>query len=245
MPHEMSRVAPRPPAGRLARLNVATALAFVLGGSLFALGAALAGTGAAGLRTVNVVYLVGGVFFSLGGYVSIRLVRCAEDDGTLRPAASAAVERPRSPGLTSAVVLFVGTLLFAVSLVAAFAAGAHPAAVQRLDLAARHPRLRLLPRLRPPRPASTSARGASPPRASPRLVGRGGQPGRFDPVLPRRARCVHPAPRPPSSSTSACQLGHLRRRRLLRGCGGVIQAFDTPHPGTSTTPDPTRPTPPH
>ena len=57
---------------------------------------------------MNVTYLVGGFFFSLGGWLSIL--------------ASAAGSRARS----SALVLFVGTLLFAVSLVAAFAAGFTP-----------------------------------------------------------------------------------------------------------------------
>jgi hypothetical protein len=75
---------------------------------------------AAGLVTVNLTYLVGGFFFSLGGYVSILLaVRSAEDRA----------EDPTSPpdlGRRSAVVLFVGTLLFAVSLVAAFASGLTP-----------------------------------------------------------------------------------------------------------------------
>jgi hypothetical protein len=80
---------------------------FTLGGSLFAAGAFLAQTGAE-LVIVNVTYLVGGFFFSLGGWLSIR--------------ASAAGSRARS----SALVLFVGTLLFAVSLVAAFVEGFTP-----------------------------------------------------------------------------------------------------------------------
>ena len=58
--------------------------------------------------TVNVTYLVGGVFFSLGGWFSILLA--PGHDRAWR----------------SAVVLFVGTLLFAVSLVAAFAQGLTP-----------------------------------------------------------------------------------------------------------------------
>ena len=62
---------------------------------------------------------------------------------------------------SSAVVLFVGTLLFAVSLVAAFAEGLTPAAVRQLDLAPRHPRLRLLPRVRAPGDAGRRARAGS------------------------------------------------------------------------------------
>ena len=57
---------------------------------------------------MNVTYLVGGFFFSLGGW-------------TVDPRHDA-----RSRARSSAVVLFVGTLLFAVSLVAAFAEGLTP-----------------------------------------------------------------------------------------------------------------------
>ena len=89
-------------------MNLVAAVSFFLGGSLFAVGAALAGIGTAPLVTVNVTYLVGGFFFSLGGWFSILLA----------PAHDRAWR--------SAVVLFVGTLLFAVSLVAAFAEGLTP-----------------------------------------------------------------------------------------------------------------------
>ena len=90
------------------RLNLLASVAFVLGGSLFALGAVFAQVGSQSLVTVNVTYLVGGFFFSLGGYASIMLAS------------------PGQLGRRSAVVLFVGTLLFAVSLVAAFAEGLTP-----------------------------------------------------------------------------------------------------------------------
>jgi hypothetical protein len=88
-------------------LNVAAAGSFVLGGGLFAWGAALAELGTAGTTTVNATYLVGGVFFSLGGYLSVMMA-----SGTL--------------ARRSAIVLFVGTLFFAVSLVGAFAQGLTP-----------------------------------------------------------------------------------------------------------------------
>ncbi|MFD7077896.1 hypothetical protein ACFV9G_27040 [Nocardioides sp. NPDC059952] len=110
---------------RSTRLNLGAAVAFVLGGSLFALGAALAQLDVVSLPVVNVTYLVGGCFFTLGGYVSILL---ADDD-----TATHTDERRRRWGLRqrrrswlSAFVLFVGTLFFAVSLVAAFAAGLTP-----------------------------------------------------------------------------------------------------------------------
>jgi hypothetical protein len=91
----------------MSRANLLAGASFTLGGSLFAAGAFLATTGAE-IVIVNVTYLVGGVFFSLGGWLSIR-----------------ASEVP-SLGRWSALVLFVGTLLFAVSLVAAFAEGFTP-----------------------------------------------------------------------------------------------------------------------
>lgn len=109
---------------RLREVNLVAAVAFVLGGSLFALGAAFAQLGVGTLTTVNVTYLVGGFFFSLGGYVSIVLVSTGAEAGAtgLRWWSY----RPHERGWLSAVVLFVGTLLFAVSLVAAFAEGLTP-----------------------------------------------------------------------------------------------------------------------
>ncbi len=91
----------------MVRDGVLAGVAFTLGGSLFSCGAAMAQAGAE-LVAVNLTYLVGGVFFSGGGWVSVL-------------AATA-----RSRAWRSAVVLFVGTLLFAVSLVAAFASGLTP-----------------------------------------------------------------------------------------------------------------------
>jgi hypothetical protein len=97
-------------ARRQRQLDVGAAVSFVLGGTLFALGAVLAQRGATSLPTVNVTYLVGGGFFSLGGYSSVVI---AGRDG-------------RGRGWRSAVILFVGTLFFGVSLVAAFAQGLTP-----------------------------------------------------------------------------------------------------------------------
>jgi hypothetical protein len=92
---------------RVSRDNALAGVCFALGGSLFSIGAVLAQTGA-DITTVNLTYLTGGGFFSLGGWTSIL--------ATTAP----------SRGRSSAVVLFVGTLLFAVSLVAAFAEGLTP-----------------------------------------------------------------------------------------------------------------------
>ncbi|MFE7226235.1 hypothetical protein ACFU7D_15700 [Nocardioides sp. NPDC057577] len=110
---------------RSTRLNLGAAVAFVLGGSLFALGAALAQLDVVSLPVVNVTYLVGGCFFTLGGYVSILLA----DDDTAPHTDERRRRwrlRQRRRSWLSAFVLFVGTLFFAVSLVAAFAAGLTP-----------------------------------------------------------------------------------------------------------------------
>jgi hypothetical protein len=113
----------------LGRLNLVAATAFVLGGSLFALGALFAQLDVGTLATVNTTYLVGGFFFSLGGYVSILLVVNAARDER-RPATDGSMQwwgyQPQRRDWQSAAVLFVGTLLFAVSLVAAFAQGLTP-----------------------------------------------------------------------------------------------------------------------
>jgi hypothetical protein len=113
----------------LGRLNLVAAVAFILGGSLFALGAACAQLEVGTLATVNIIYLVGGCCFSLGGYTSILLVISATRDGPLRDSAWPPCwwsYQPQQRDWVSAAVLFAGTLLFAVSLVAAFAAGLTP-----------------------------------------------------------------------------------------------------------------------
>ncbi len=113
-------------ARRLGRINLVAAVSFAIGGSLFALGAFLAQTGNDAARNIDLVYLVGGFFFSLGGYASVLQAGNAptdiDPDGALTSARWRWWEfRPHNLGWLSAAVLFLGTLLFAVSLVAAFA----------------------------------------------------------------------------------------------------------------------------
>ncbi len=113
---------------RLATINRVAAVAFILGGSLFALGAVFAQLGEVALLTVNITYLVGGFFFSLGGYASVLLAVNTPlgNSGTSRGPVLWWRYQPERRDWLSAVVLFVGTLLFAVSLVAAFAEGLTP-----------------------------------------------------------------------------------------------------------------------
>lgn len=111
-------------AQRLRRINAISATAFVLGGSLFALGAALSQGDVGGPRLSAAVYLAGGVFFTTGAYTALLQVanapRGADPDGLLRTAPWRwwSLE-PGRLDWSSAVTLFVGTLFFAVSLLSA------------------------------------------------------------------------------------------------------------------------------
>ncbi len=99
---------------RSSLINAVAATAFLIGGSLFALGAALAQAGVNPTACAT-IYLVGGAFFSTGGYTSVVQVRA----------------EPRLQR-ASAVVLFAGTLVFAINLVDSFIAELSPAAFDRL-----------------------------------------------------------------------------------------------------------------
>jgi hypothetical protein len=99
---------------RLERTNAVAATAFVIGGSLFCVGALLAQAHVGGPRLAGVVFLAGGVFFTTGGYTSILLVANG-DGGSWR---WWSIE-PGRLDWTSAFVLFVGTLYFGISLLAA------------------------------------------------------------------------------------------------------------------------------
>jgi hypothetical protein len=109
---------------RLRRINAVAASAFVVGGSLFCLGAVFAQAHVGGPRLAAAVFMAGGVFFTTGGYASVLQVanapRGADADGVVR----AAPWRwwSTEPGRLdwgSAVALFVGTLYFGASLLVA------------------------------------------------------------------------------------------------------------------------------
>jgi hypothetical protein len=115
-------------ARRLRRVNAVAATAFAIGGSLFALGAAIAQLRLAGTTTAASVYMAGGVFFSTGGFASLLQVvnspRGVGADGTLvgGPWRWWAYEPERLEWL-STLVLFVGTLVFAINLADSFISG--------------------------------------------------------------------------------------------------------------------------
>lgn len=119
---------------RSALLNAVAATAFLIGGSLFAIGAALAQSGVSPTACAS-VYLLGGVFFSTGGYASVlQVVNEPSDD----PGGGAETRWrwwSREPGRLqwlSAVVLFAGTLVFAINLIDSFIAELSPAVEDRL-----------------------------------------------------------------------------------------------------------------
>jgi hypothetical protein len=117
-------------------VNLLAAGCFIVGGSLFAIGAALAQGDVGGPLLPASVYLAGGVFFSSGGYASVLLainLPHRRRDG--RYAASPwrwwAFEPVRLDWL-SAAVLFLGTLVFAINLIDSFISELTPRQADRL-----------------------------------------------------------------------------------------------------------------
>ncbi|MFD7880322.1 hypothetical protein ACFV5G_40730 [Streptomyces sp. NPDC059766] len=123
--------------GRLRRLNVVSAVAFVVGGALFALGAAVAQFGSGDATLCASIYFVGGLFFNTGGYVSLLQVinapRHTGGEGRLiTPRWRWWSYEPMRVDWLCAFVLFTGTLVFAVSLLDSFLRGLTVRQVNRL-----------------------------------------------------------------------------------------------------------------
>ncbi len=112
---------------RLRRTNAIAATAFIVGGSLFCIGALLAQADVGGPRLAAAVFAAGGVFFTTGGYTSVLLVVNARG-GKWR---WWSVE-PGRLDWASAVALFVGTLYFGASLLAALIGDLTTAQIHRL-----------------------------------------------------------------------------------------------------------------
>lgn len=121
---------------RLRRVNAVSATAFVIGGSLFAIGATLAQGDVGGPLLAASVYLVGGVFFSTGGYAALLQVINGPREGTDGSFAAGEwrwwASEPGRLEWLSALVLFVGTLVFAVNLVDSFLTELTPRQADRL-----------------------------------------------------------------------------------------------------------------
>ncbi|MEU7701372.1 hypothetical protein ACF064_21960 [Streptomyces sp. NPDC015492] len=124
--------------GRLRRLNSVAATAFVIGGLLFAAGAAVAQFGSGDATTCASVYFAGGLFFNSGGYVSLLQVVNAPRHA---PGAEGTLVagrwrwwsyEPLRIDWLSAFVLFAGTLVFAVDLLDSFLQGLTAQQINRL-----------------------------------------------------------------------------------------------------------------
>ncbi|MGW6982368.1 hypothetical protein ACWGE1_23500 [Streptomyces sp. NPDC054932] len=122
---------------RLRRLNTVASGAFVIGGALFALGAAIAQFGSGDPLQSAWVYFAGGLFFNTGGYVSLLQVlnapRHAPGGGFLATGGWRwwGYEPMRLDWL-STFVLFTGTLVFGVNLLDSFLQGLTAQQVNRL-----------------------------------------------------------------------------------------------------------------
>jgi hypothetical protein len=127
--------ADRDTARRLRRVNAVAATAFATGGSLFAIGAAMAQAGAATTAYCS-VYLAGGFFFSTGGYASLlQAINGPREAGDGAIGAGRWRWWSREPDRldwASAAILFLGTLIFAVNIVASFIEGLETAGRNRL-----------------------------------------------------------------------------------------------------------------
>jgi hypothetical protein len=120
--------APRALALRLRRLNWIAASAFTTGGSLFAVGAAVAQLGSGDATTAAAIYFAGGLFFTTGGYAS--LLGAINAPRSIGAGGALAAEpwrwwsyEPERIGWLSTFVLFAGTLVFGVSLLDSFLQG--------------------------------------------------------------------------------------------------------------------------
>ncbi|MGC4996744.1 MULTISPECIES: hypothetical protein [unclassified Streptomyces] len=123
---------------RLRRLNAIAAIAFVIGGALFAAGGAVAQFGSGDATESASIYFAGGLFFNTGGYVSLlqvinapRHVGGGEGRLVTRRWRWWSYEPMRVDWL-SAFALFAGTLVFAVNLLDSFLHGLNVRQVNRL-----------------------------------------------------------------------------------------------------------------
>lgn len=127
-PSALSPAADAEAVGRLRRLNALASGAFVIGGALFALGAAVAQFGSGDPLESAAVYFAGGLFFNTGGYTSLLQVLNAPRH---TPGGGPLVTsgwrwwgyEPMRVAWLSAFLLFAGTLVFGVNLLDSFLQG--------------------------------------------------------------------------------------------------------------------------
>ncbi|WP_333778738.1 hypothetical protein [Streptomyces sp. IBSBF 3136] len=122
---------------RLRRLNTIASIAFVIGGALFAAGAAVARYGSGSAVESASIYFAGGLFFNIGGYVSLLQTINAPRHDTggdrlvTRPWRWWSYEPMRLDWLAT-FLLFAGTLVFGVNLLDSFLRGLSVRQVNRL-----------------------------------------------------------------------------------------------------------------
>jgi len=122
---------------RLRTLNAVAAVAFTIGGALFALGAAVAEVGSAGATAIASIYFAGGLFFNTGGYTSLLQAINAPRRSRVTDSLVSGGWRwwsyePARIDWLSTFVLFVGTLVFGVNLLDSFLKGLSVQQVNRL-----------------------------------------------------------------------------------------------------------------
>ncbi|MER5208314.1 hypothetical protein [Streptomyces sp. NPDC002825] len=114
---------------RLRRLNAVAATSFIVGGLLFAAGAAVAQFGSGDATTSASIYFAGGLCFNTGGYVSLLQVINAPrhtpggEGALITPRRRWWSYEPTRVDWLSTFVLFAGTLVFAVNLLDSFLQG--------------------------------------------------------------------------------------------------------------------------
>ena len=124
-------------ARRLGRLNVVASGAFIVGGLLFALGAAVAQLGSGDSTTSASIYFAGGLCFNTGGYASLLQ---AINAPTPSPSGDSLVAgrwrwwsyEPYRVDWLSTFALFAGTLVFGINLLDSFLEGLSTQQVNRL-----------------------------------------------------------------------------------------------------------------
>ncbi|WP_328974298.1 hypothetical protein [Streptomyces canus] len=123
---------------RLRRLNAIAAIGFVIGGALFAAGAAVAQFGSGDATECASIYFAGGLFFTAGGYVSLlQVINAPRHQGGGEGRLVTGRWRwwsyePMRVDWLSTFVLFAGTLVFAVDLLDSFLQGLNVHQVNRL-----------------------------------------------------------------------------------------------------------------
>ncbi|MBL1110633.1 hypothetical protein JK361_39885 [Streptomyces sp. 5-8] len=124
--------------GRLRRLNGIAAIAFIVGGALFAAGAGVALFGSGDATECASIYFAGGLFFNTGGYVSLlQVINAPRHD----PAGGGRLAthrwrwwsyEPMRLDWLGTFVLLLGTLVFAVNLLDSFLRGLSVQQINRL-----------------------------------------------------------------------------------------------------------------